>query len=578
MHLPAVTLEDWRRLVDKELAGKDFDRALVYRPTEGVAIAPLYTEAPPPDPAARYARPSPFRICMRHEAGASQADLVADAAEGADALWVPLEVALSGALASEALADTSFVVEAPGVPSAETFERIAAGRATGASPALVLGVDPIASRAEGRADFASLASDLASLGRLALGAWERRAAATTVVVSGLPYHDAGADAADELAIALSTGARYLEALLGAGLSPVSARAAIALRVAVGRDSFVELCKLRALRVCWEKMLVACGASVLSGTGRTLVHAVCSTPALSVRDPWVNMLRVTTQVFSAVTGGADLVTPRAFDQAFGAPSPLGRRVARNTGLVLREESMLGKVSDPAGGSYYFDTLTDTLAREAWERFRALEREGGVVAALESGRLAARLEGAWRRRLERIATRRHPVLGVSDFANLDEALPHAAPDDEAPALAEGGLPGRRDAAPFERLRLRADAIAPRPEALLVPLGSPAESRPRVGFAAGLLAAGGVRAREGHAEERAVVACLCGSDEQYAAEAAERARSLKAAGALRVLVAGRPGALEAPLREAGVDGFVYVGCDALAELEEILATLVRASEEPS
>lgn len=571
MHPPSVTLEDWRRLVDKELAGKDFD-ALVHRLTEGVAIAPLYTEAPAPDPAARYARAEPFRICMRHEDGASQAELVADVSDGADALWVPLDAALAGALASEALADTALVVEAPGVPPAEVAARVASGRAPGGA-AFVLGVDPIARRAEGRAGFASLAADLDALGRLALAARARLTAA--VVVSTVPYHDAGADAADELAIALSTGARYLEALLSSGLSPVEARGAIALRIAVGRDTFVELCKLRALRVCWEKVLVACGASVLAGGGRTLVHAVGSAPALSVRDPWVNMLRVTTQVFSAVAGGADLVTPHPFDAAFGAPSALGRRIARNTGLVLREESLLGKVSDPAGGSYYFDALTDALAREAWRRFRDLERDGGVAAALESGSLASRLEASWRRRLDRIAKRRHAVLGVTDFANLDEALPRAAPVEEPPR-AEGALPLRRDAAPFERLRLRADAIAPRPEALLVPLGPPAESRPRVGFAAGLLAAGGIRAREGRADERAVVACLCGADERYAAEAADGARSLKAAGARRVLVAGRPGPLEAALRDAGVDGFVYAGCDALSVLEELLAAFVDAPEE--
>ncbi|MBX3211305.1 MAG: hypothetical protein KF850_04670 [Labilithrix sp.] len=575
MHLPSVTLDDWRRLVDKELAGKDFD-TLVHRVTEGVAIAPLYTEAPPSDPAARHVRAAPFRVCMRHGSESSRAELGADVADGADALWVPIDAALAGSLASEVFAETSVVVEAPGVPSGEVAEQVAAALPPAGARLVILGVDPIARRAEGGAEPASLSRDLEALGRLALAMRDRLTA--SVVVSTVPYHDAGADAADELALALSTGARYLDALLAAGLGPVDARAAIALRVAVGRDTFVELCKLRALRSCWEKVLVACGASVLSGGGRTLVHAVCSSPALSTRDPWVNMLRVTTQVFSAVTGGADLVTPHAFDQAFGAPSPLGRRTARNTGLVLREESQLGRVSDPAGGSYYFETLTDALAREAWKRFRALERDGGVVAALESGRLAATLDAAWHRRLERIAKRRHVVLGVTDFANLDEALPRAAPPSGGRARAADGLPLRRDAAPFERLRLRADAMTPAPEALLVPLGPLAESRPRVGFATGLLAAGGIRAREGGAEERAVVACLCGADERYAAEAAEQARALKAGGARRVLVAGRPGALEASLREAGVDGFVHVGCDALAVLEELLAVFVGGEEEAS
>ena len=182
----------------------------------------------------------------------------------------------------------------------------------------------------------------------------------TVLVSSLAYPDAGADAADEISFALSSGAR----VIGEG--------AVGVQVAVGRDTFVELAKIRALRRCWEKLLAA---SHVPAAGRVLVHAVCSSRTLTQRDPWVNILRVTTEVFAAVLGGAALVTPASFDQALGSPGDLGRRVARNTGLVLREESHLGRVRDPAAGSYYLDTLTDALAREAWKRFQALEREGG-----------------------------------------------------------------------------------------------------------------------------------------------------------------------------------------------------------
>src|SRR5262249_28156575 len=156
--------------------------------------------------------------------------------------------------------------------------------------------------------------------------------------------------------------------------------------AVGRDTFLELCKVRALRTLWSMLLTGAGAGAIPAS-RTRIHAVCSSRTLTVRDPWVNMLRTTTQMFSAILGGADLVTPSTFDQALGAPSTLGRRVARNTGHILREESMLGRVIDPAGGAYFFETLTDQLAREAWKRFQKLEAEGGIVPALQSGDLAA-----------------------------------------------------------------------------------------------------------------------------------------------------------------------------------------------
>jgi methylmalonyl-CoA mutase len=151
-------------------------------------------------------------------------------------------------------------------------------------------------------------------------------------------------------------------------------------------------------------------------------------------------------------------------------------------------------------------------------------------------------------------------------LGETLPHTATiAKESPRSL--GLPVHRDAETFERLRLRADALHPRAEALLVTLGPLAESRPRVGFASGFFGAGGIRARETTTDQAATLACICGSDERYAVEAVERVRALKAAGCKRVLVAGRPGALEGPLRDAGVDGFLFVGCDAAAMLSDLL-----------
>ncbi len=485
-----------------------FEKALVHRTAEGIPIEPLYTERPAA--AERLAVPggARFRICMRAEAGE-----VAEQLEGgADAVW----------LRAAALDD----------------ERVVGlVKAKGASVV----VDATASRQNGPIPCASLVE---ASGRRVL------------LASTLEYHAAGADAVDEVALALATVAE----LLRGGLD-----AEIGAQVAAGRDTFVELAKLRALRVCWRKLLAAAGLPA----GPPVVHAVCSSRTLAQRDPWVNMLRVTTQVFAAVLGGADLVTPASFDQALGAPGDLGRRVARNTGLVLREESALGKVRDPAAGSYYLEAVTDAVAREAWKRFQTIEREGGVADAVASGRLRERLDAKWRERLDAVAKRKTPLLGVSDFANLDEKLPQPA---HADAVRPGGasFAARRDTQPFEDLRLRAEALPSRPEAVLVTLGPLAESRPRVGFATNFFAAGGIRSRETSKDEPAKLACLCGSDERYAAEAVARARALKAAGCTRVLLAGRPGALEPALREAGVDAFLYVGCDTVAILSELLEAL--------
>lgn len=518
MSFPSVSTAEWRALVDQELKGAPFEKALVTQVLEGVALQPLYTERPS-GALWREVAPAPFRICMR---GGDAAAMKEDVAGGADALWCSLDEVPAGV-------KTFFVLE----PGSLALAKLPAK------------------------DFA-LALDALSVPPAQLADVVKKVSGPSVVVSTVRYHDAGADPADELACALATGAACLRSL--EGVSVEQAAKAMWLRVPVGRETFVELCKLRALRTCWAKLLAAAG---LASPPRVLVHAVCSSRTMSERDPWVNMLRVTTQTFAAVLGGADLVTPLAFDEALGPASALGRRVARNTGLVLRDESGLGQVGDAAGGSYAFETLTDALAREGWKRFQALESDGGMVRALESGKLAERFSAAAKARAEQVSKRKVPVLGVGDFANLDEVLPRAP----SGAAAEGpGFPLRRDAAGFEALRSTADVVKPG-EVVLRTLGSFAESRPRAGFASGFFSAGGLRTREAAEDVKAAVVCLCGTDEQYAAEGAQRARALKALGVKRVLLAGRPGALEGALREAGVDGFIFVGCDVIATLAPLL-----------
>jgi methylmalonyl-CoA mutase len=273
-----------------------------------------------------------------------------------------------------------------------------------------------------------------------------------------------------------------------------------------------------------------------------------------------MLRVTTQVFAAALGGAQLITPLGFDEALGPPSAHARRVARNTALVLREESHLGRVLDAAGGAYYIEERTDALAREAWARFTQIERDGGIVPLITSGGLRARLEAAWAKRAAAIARRKEPVLGVSEFANLDEQLPAELPAPR-PAPAAPAVVPHRDAEGFEALR----AAAAR-DVAIVAIGPPAEHRARVGFAAALFATAGLRTHELAAGEVPDVACLCGSDERYVTEAVAHASELRAAGARTIILAGRPGALEAELRKAGVDAFIYMGCDVLATLTEL------------
>lgn len=572
---PEVTLADWRAQVEKELSGASFDKVLVHRTPEGVPIEPLYTEAPPSSDRVRTVAlldghdeathsEAAFLVCTRPPPDPEALDDDLDGGADAAMLSFDDDAVLEHALRRPARPRPFFVLDPGRRSPVEALSELTRLAPSASDLRFALACDPLGDVARGRRAGASSKAALEALASAVSFAEAHALHGTTATISTLPYHDAGADVADEIAFALATGAAYLEAVLAAGGVIDAAARRIALRVAIGRDTFVELCKVRALRLGWHKLLTASGARPV----RPLVHAVCSSRTLTQRDPWVNMLRVTTQVFAAVLGGADIVTPAAFDRRLGPESALGRRVARNTGLVLRDESFLGKVRDPAGGAYFFETLTDALAREGFRRFQAIEKDGGLASLLESGAVRARLEAAWRERIELVAKRKLPILGVSEFANLDEKLPRRAGDESSndDAKEASGLPIVHDADPFERLRDRAEALPNAPEALLVTLGSLAESRARAGFAANFFAAGGIRTRETTTDEPATVACVCGTDERYGTEAVARVRALKSVGCRHVLVAGRPGSLEGPLREAGADGFIFVGCDAVALLEDL------------
>jgi len=595
----AVTLADWRAQVDKELAGAAFDK-LITTTSEGLAIQPLYVEAgadPGLPGAAPFARGGsaaarPFQICMRvdppghRRPGALEEDVLG----GADALWIQqgdseaYELAARHGLAvvtegRMAIPDGELALrelhaqmqevraehgnagdeDEDGEPEDGDDAQDDDQEDDGPSPRTDwLDFDYITAAARGRIPARILAVMVQNgLAAMAQDFARDLPAIRVIRVSGLAFHDAGADAADELALMLSSSAAYLRPLVERGMTIDEAARSQWVQVAVGRDTFGELCKLRALRVCWSKLFGAAGAPGVSPP----IHAVCSSRTQSQHDPWVNMLRGTTQVFAAALGGADLVTPLSFDHALGPVSAHGRRVARNTALVLREESHLGRVLDAAGGAYYIEARTDALAREAWSRFTQIERDGGIVKLLMTGGLRARLDAAWHRRAAAIGTRKEPVVGVSEFANLDETLPGPLPP-PVPSPAAPALAPHRDAEGFEALR----AVASR-DVVIVPLGPAAEHRARVGFATALFATAGLRAHELVPPAVPDIACLCGSDERYAAEAVAHASELRAAGARKIVLAGRPGALEAELRAAGVDAFIFVGCDVLATLTALV-----------
>ncbi|OLR90476.1 methylmalonyl-CoA mutase family protein [Actinokineospora bangkokensis] len=601
-----VAREQWQELVAGVLRKsgaypQDFDGAaeslLSTRTYDGVVLSPLYTadDAAPPagfpglPPFTRGGRPEGnvaggWDVRQRHadpDPAATAKAVLADLENGVSSLWLVaggagLPVAALGDVLAEVYLDLAPVTLDAGAEftaAARELLRVHADKGIPASEVKGnLGADPIGLHARTGAG----AELLGEAARLAVDT-AQHPQLRTIVVDGTPFHSAGGSDVEELGATLAAGVAYLRALTDAGLDVDAAAAALEFRYAASADQFLTIAKLRAARRLWARVAEVSGISAAAAAQRQ--HAVTSPAMLTRRDPWVNMLRTTLACFGAGVGGADAVTVLPFDGALGLPDAFARRIARNTQSVLLEESKLAGVIDPAGGSWYVERLSDELAKAAWTWFTDIERAGGVVAALDSGLVGDRIAATWAARSANLATRADAVTGVSEFPNLAEKAVHRTPE---PARPGGGLPAVRYAEAYEELRDRSDAhlaaTGSRPRVFLATLGPVAQHNARAGFAANLFQAGGVETVDGgvipdaetaaarFADSGAAIACLCGSDKTYAELAAPVAEALGATAA-RVYLAGKP---TDELLRAGVDEFVFTGCDALAVLRGALETL--------
>ncbi|MFD3724860.1 methylmalonyl-CoA mutase family protein [Streptomyces sp. NPDC058671] len=582
---PDAPHEQWQHLVagvlrksGKEVSGDAAEDALSTLLEDGLDTRPLYTARDTaPDaglpgfaPFVRGGRaegntPGGWDVRQRHLAADGDA-VLADLENGVTSLWLGVGGTGIPVASLATVLDGVYLDLAPVVLDAGDETEAAAERLFGlyeergvATDAVRgnLGADPLGHEARtGRPAY-----DLASVAGLARRCADRYPGLRALTVDALPYHEAGGSAAQELGCSLATGVAYLRGLTGAGLGVAEACAQLEFRYAATADQFLTIAKLRAARRLWARVAEVCGARE---AGAQRQHAVTSPVMMTRRDPWVNMLRTTVATLAAGVGGADSVTVLPFDEALGLPDAFARRIARNTSTVLIEESHLSRVIDPAGGSWYVERLTDELAHAAWEFFQDIERAGGQQAALRSGTVGERLAETWSARSAKLATRREPITGVSEFPNLGEKPVDRAPAPEPPA---GGLPRvRRDEA-FEALRARSDAhlaaTGARPRVYLAALGPAAAHSARLAFADNLFRTGGIEpvTDGGFEESGAQEVCLCSSDAVYEEQAEATARSLRAAGARHVFLAGRPGPYP------GVDTYAFAGCDAVALLSTTL-----------
>jgi methylmalonyl-CoA mutase len=610
---PPASEEQWLRLVDGVLKGAPFERKLVAATYDRLRISPLYPRAHTQAVAGR-APGAPWRVMQRvdhPDPAVANAEALRDLVQGTSGLSLVFagsvgaygyglaasEEAITRALDGVHL-DAGVIVELDlGAHRKSACEAVAAlVRQRAIAPAssnIRFGLDPlgeVAATGKSPHALAELTTRLAhTVNELAALGFKGPFA----VADGRIVHNAGGSEAQELAFALAVAVTYLRGLEAGGIPIDRGRRMISFRLSADADQFLTIAKFRAMRKVWARVEAACGLA----PEPVIVSAETAWRVMTKRDPWVNMLRATIAVFSAGLGGADSISVLPYTMALGLPDHFARRMARNTQLILLEESNLAKVTDPAAGSGAIEDLTQNLSAAAWSVFQDIERAGGAPAALEQGLIQQQVTATRAERRAAVARRRDALTGTSEFPDIQEApvsVLDVAPVTPAPSepavLSVAAMPSLRLAEPFERLRDASDAMlartGTRPRIFLANLGSLAEFTARAMFAKNVFEAGGIAAvsndgfvvssPNGEATtdldalvaafkaSGAVLACLCASDRVYARETIAAARALRSANAKHIYLAGRPGEHEAALREAGVGTFIHAGSDVLAILQ--------------
>jgi methylmalonyl-CoA mutase len=599
---PPTSEAEWRRLVETALKGAPFDKRLVSRTYDDLRIEPLYPRAAGAKPVIGRVPGSGWALIQRvdhPDPAAANAQALQDLENGATGLVLVMTGSVSAngygldpspdtlaRVLKEVQLDAGITIDFDLTAAASTVLRhfavlVKNRKLSPASIDIRAGVNPIGGFAVSGVSpqpWNALSKNFTnSVGELASQGFRGRFA----LADGRIIHDAAGSEAQELGFAIATAVEYLRVLEQGGISIDAARGMIYFRLSADADEFLTIAKFRALRKLCARI------EQTSGLNPTPTHLTAETGwrMMTRRDPYVNMLRTTVAIAAAGLGGADGITALPHTAALGLPDGFARRIARNTQLILLEESNLAKVSDPAAGSGAIEGLTDKLCAAAWTFFQEIESAGGAWAALESGLIQRNVAAVRSEREQAVAKRKDALTGTSDYPDLNEAfattldVAPTLPKEANPAISTEALPRIRLAEPFERLRDASDrmlkATGSRPKIFLANLGKASDFTTRTTYARNFYAAGGIAAvtNDGFKDQAEMIAafkasgarlaCLCSSDKIYAIDAAQAAKALTAAGAV-VQLAGRPAENEAAWRQAGVKAFIYAGCDTLAALQ--------------
>lgn len=410
----------------------------------------------------------------------------------------------------------------------------------------------------------------------------------TILVNTNVYHNAGANAIQELALALSTGVHHVQQLLNQGLKLETIFSKMVFKFSVGANFFMEIAKLRAARILWNKVVEAYGVKPQDHS--MVIVAETSAFTKTVYDPYVNILRAGNEAFAAVLGGIQYLHVSPFNEPEGESTPFSDRIARNTQLILKNEAHLEKVIDPAGGSWYIESLTEELSEKAWTLFQEIDDQGGLEKSLTSGWIKSQIAEVLAKRSADIFTRKKSIIGTNVYANLSDTPLQL---DESANANQGGIPQVRLSEPFEKLRKLAEGMGKagyKPAAGLICLGEFKAHKARKDFITGLLAPGGIHAYESPnivESEKAVQFVIdsklnhyviCGTDKQYDESGLEIIRLIKEKQPnVKIFLAGLPDEdTQDQYKLAGVEQFIHLRSNCYELLSSLLKEMEAASNE--
>jgi methylmalonyl-CoA mutase len=632
----AATDADWRKAAEESLDGAPFEKKLITRTPEGIDLQPIYSrsdggklgtdDAWPGLPSyvrgadALGSRATGWLICQNP--GCTRAEdfnaaLRHDLQCGQNAVSLPLDTATRLGLDPKSSAPGEVRDVGLSLSTVDDVEIALRGVDLGAVPVYAsagIAAQSVASLLTGW--LGRLGQPVANLHGAVLGdplaewlargnlpvsldaaydglakhtSWVQRDGLRlrTIGVDAGIWAEAGAHAVQELAFGLATGVAYLRALNDRGLGVDVTAPRVLFTYALGSNLFMEIAKLRAARLVWARALQAAGGN--AEAQRLVCHGRTTRWNKTVLDPHVNLLRTTTEAFAGVMGGCAGLQVGAFDECYRAPDEFSRRLARNIQIILAEECQLGRVVDPAGGSWYLETLTRQLAAKAWALFQDIEGRGGMAAAIREGYPQSLVEKTAAERVGAVESRRDGIIGTNLHPNLREKIPA----DEIPSRPAGGgaagpavklLVPRRRAAPYEALRRRAEGClartGARPKVFLAGLGPRKQHAARADFSSAFFAAGGFEPITGKGLETpeaaakaaldsgAPIVVICSTDDTYTTLVPPLAQALKAAAKPpQVVLAGMPATpeLQQQFKAAGVDEFIHLR----ANCAKLLAT---------